>query len=549
MKFKADQTAQKLRGGYYTPQKLADYVTRWVLNNNPTSILEPSCGEGAFIEALYNNECKSDITLKAFELFDTEAKKSAEKCERFNLSNSEITEGDFLSWANEAISSEKESFDGILGNPPFIRYQFLEPEFQTQAENIFKQLNLKFTKHTNAWVPFILASIKMLNCGGRFGMVIPSEIIHVMHAQTLRTYLGEQCSKIVIIDPQEIWFEGTLQGAVILLAEKKISPNDISQGVGIKHVKGFDFLAQDPEELFLSIQGVKGDVVAGKWTKALLKPKELDLINRIQSHINVHKFTEIADVAVGIVTGANKFFLVEKSVVEKFGLHNYAHPMFGKSQHCKGIIYDKTQHEENEKNGLSTNFLHIEDKFDSLPSNVQDYIKLGEAQNLHTRYKCRIREPWYKVPSVYSKSLGMLKRSHDTPRLIYNEAEAYTTDTAYRITTHDIAPSFLACCFLNPFTAIFSELEGRYYGGGVLELVPSEIKELYIPIPEGIEFDIYGLNEKIKGGDIENILKTQGHHILGALGFSEDESDSLLKIWKRLKDRRQRNDHYSSDEV
>ena len=116
-------------------------------------------------------------------------------------------------------------------------------------------------------------------------MVIPSEIIHVMHAQTLRTYLGEQCSKIVIIDPQEIWFEGTLQGAVILLAEKKISPNDIFQGVGIKHVKGFDFLAQDPEELFLSIQGVKGDVVAGKWTKALLKPKELDLINLSLIHI------------------------------------------------------------------------------------------------------------------------------------------------------------------------------------------------------------------------------------------------------------------------
>jgi hypothetical protein len=34
MKFKADQTSQKLRGGYYTPQNLADYVTRWVLSTS-----------------------------------------------------------------------------------------------------------------------------------------------------------------------------------------------------------------------------------------------------------------------------------------------------------------------------------------------------------------------------------------------------------------------------------------------------------------------------------------------------------------------------------
>jgi hypothetical protein len=46
-------------------------------------------------------------------------------------------------------------------------------------------------------------------------MVVPSEIVHVMHAQSLRTYLGEQCRRIVIVDPQEIWFEGTLQGAVL----------------------------------------------------------------------------------------------------------------------------------------------------------------------------------------------------------------------------------------------------------------------------------------------------------------------------------------------
>lgn len=543
MKFKADQTSQKLRGGYYTPQNLADYVTKWVLNSKPNSILEPSCGDGTFVTAIKNNTKKKAINIEAFELFDTEANKTREKCLEYKFTDANVTEGDFLTWANKAISKGDTRFSGILGNPPFIRYQFLEPEFQEQAELVFKQLNLKFTKHTNAWVPFILASIELLEAGGRFGMVIPSEIIHVMHAQSLRTFLGEKCSKLVIIDPQEIWFEDTLQGAVILFAQKKNDINDESQGVGIKHVKGFEFLNTDPEIIFNETIGINGETVSGKWTKALLENDELVLINRIKNHPNVYKFTDLADVNVGIVTGANKFFLVERSVVEEFDLHDYAHPMFGKSQHCKGIIYDQAQHNSNEENQLPTNFLYIEDEFKSLPDSVQRYIKSGESEGLHERYKCRIRKPWYKVPSVYSRSLGMLKRSHDTPRLIFNEIEAYTTDTAYRITSLGTEPSLLACSFLNPLTAIFAELEGRYYGGGVLELVPSEIEKLYIPLPENINFNIKNIDQQIRAGNIKEVLREQGRLIFGALGFTNEESDRLVVIWERLKHRRQRKDH------
>lgn len=543
MKFKADQTEQKLRGGYYTPQNLANYVTKWVLNSKPESILEPSCGDGTFITAIKNNTKKKTINIEAFELLNTEANKTRAKCLDYKFDNANVTEGDFLTWANKAISSRNTSFSGILGNPPFIRYQFLEPEFQEQAELVFKQLNLKFTKHTNAWVPFILASIKLLEAGGRFGMVIPSEIIHVMHAQSLRTFLGEHCSKLVIIDPQEIWFEDTLQGAVILFAQKKNDINVESQGVGIKRVKGFEFLDTDPEIIFNETVGINGETVSGKWTKALLDKDELVLINRIKNHPNVYKFTDLADVDVGIVTGANKFFLVEHSIVEEFDLHDYAHPMFGKSQHCKGIIYDQAQHNSNEENQLPTNFLYIEDEFESLPQNVQRYIKSGESAGLHERYKCRIRKPWYKVPSVYSKSLGMLKRSHETPRLIFNEIEAYTTDTAYRITSLGTEPSLLACSFLNPLTAIFAELEGRYYGGGVLELVPSEIEKLYIPLPEKIEFNIRNIDQQIRNGNIREVLQSQGRLIFGALGFTQEESDRLVLIWEKLKYRRQRKDH------
>ena len=39
--------------------------------------------------------------------------------------------------------------------------------------------------------------------------------------------------------------------------------------------------------------------------------------------------------------------------------------------------------------------------------------------------------------------------------------------------------------FVNSLTVLSADLEGRHYGGGVLELVPSEIERLAIPVPRG----------------------------------------------------------------
>nr|WP_181717111.1 N-6 DNA methylase [Psychrobacter sp.]QJS05557.1 modification methylase [Psychrobacter sp.] len=539
MKFKSEQTADKLRGGYYTPQNLADYIVKWTIQDSSNSVLEPSCGDGVFIQALNNANIDKKIKISAFEIVDEEAEKSKLRSVALGFKNTNIVNSDFLSWANEEVFEGSTKFSCVVGNPPFIRYQFLEPFFQKQAELIFKRLELKFTKHTNAWVSFVLASIEALENGGRLGMIIPSEIIHVTHARPLREYLEKTCTKILIIDPKEIWFEGTLQGAVMIFAEKKSSPNSVFQGIGIYQVQGLDFLNIDPDELFINTNKIASETASGKWTKGLLTNEEWLLVSRATSHKDVHQFTDIARVDVGIVTGANAFFLVNDDTVEKYNLHQYSYPMFGRSQHCKGVIYDDQQHKSNKDNGLPTNFLYITEDFDDLSEDVQEYIEVGEGQELHNRYKCRIRKPWYKVPSVYTTNLGMLKRCHEFPRLIFNEIEAYTTDTAYRIRT-ELSPELLTYCFINPLTAITAELEGRSYGGGVLELVPSEIEKIYIPLPESLDYDISELNKNIKAGNLESVLKSQGDKIFKALGFTQEEGDKLFNIWQKLKGRRLR---------
>ncbi|MGA3264858.1 MAG: N-6 DNA methylase, partial [Terracidiphilus sp.] len=357
MNFMVNESAQKLRGGYYTPLDLATYIARWTLEKAPKTLLEPSCGDGIFVEALSKVGFSKFLSFTGFEILETEAAKARDRCQNQHLLNWSVQGDDFLGWAIGRMLSRRPEFDAVVGNPPFIRYQYLPQESQQKAEAIFKILGLPFTKHTNAWVPFVLASIALLKPGGRLGMIIPSEIIHVAHAQSLRTYLGTECSRLLVIDPEEIWFDGTLQGAVILFAEKKRTSADHSDGLGIVRVSGREFLNDAPADLFNDTSRMNGKTVEGKWTRALLTANERGLLDALYERPDVHRFNEIAEVDVGIVTGANKFFLVPDEIVQRFKLQAFAHPMFGRSEHCPGVIYDKQQHRENARVGNPTNFI------------------------------------------------------------------------------------------------------------------------------------------------------------------------------------------------
>lgn len=538
MNFKEFQTEQKLRGGYYTPSDLATFLVRWVGHNNPTDILEPSCGDGVFFKPVADLIPAAHVT--GFELDPVEAKKATTAARQAGLREVGIRSDDFLGWAVDAIRDGRAQFDAVLGNPPFIRYQYLPPLFQERAEIIFAALGCKFTKHTNAWVPFILASFALLRPGGRLAMVVPAEIINVTHAQSLRTYLGANARRLVVIDPEELWFEGTLQGAVLLMVEKKAHPEEHAEGLGMYPVKGRNFLNLDPEDVFRSPQSINGKTIAGKWTRALLSPSTRSLLDGLVDNGNVRRFNQVADVAVGIVTGANKFFLVKDETVEQFGLQQWAHPMFGRSEHCPGIVYDERQHLMNANKGNPTNFIWFQDRDVEESVSGKRYIEQGEEENLHTRYKCRIRSPWYSVPSVYATEIGMLKRSHNAPRLILNQLRAYTTDTAYRIRLKEGTAEQFVYGFINGLTALSAELEGRHYGGGVLELVPSEIEKLLVPPPLKVRPKIPELDEAIRTMPMDAVLERQTQRTLGDLGLSSADQSELLNGWKRLRDRRHR---------
>lgn len=544
MNFIALESAQKLRGGFYTESAIASFLVKWIKVIRPGTILEPSCGDGAFLEAIESSGIRGLKSVTACELDDIEAEKARTRTEL----PLRLIKTDFLRWYL-LRAQNTESFDAVVGNPPFIRYQYLPKEQQFLAEKIFSQLHLSFTNHTNAWVPFVLASVKLLRPGGRLAMVIPSEIFHIPHAQSLRQYLAEQCSQVLVLDPQEIWFTDTLQGTVLLLAEKKSAGAERSKGVAVLPMVNRQALEIDPEHLFRTATYTNGVTIEGKWMPIFLSKNERALIADLRDRPDIKRFIDVASVDVGIVTGANKFFLVPDQTVKDFSLQRWAHPMFGRSAHVQGLVFSDEDHRENKQTGLPANFLWFqENEIDSLPAHARLYLQGGLDQQLHKRFKCRTRDLWYRVPSVYISPIAMLKRAHNFPRLVLNSAGAYTTDTAYRIKPLGISAESLVFGFVNSLTCLCAELEGRHYGGGVLELVPSEIERLLVPLISANASELTGADRRFRHSkDDVAFLHEQDTHVLGAIGVSRAQRALLHDAWLRLRNRRHRLPSAESD--
>ncbi len=569
MNFKALETAQKLRGGYYTPEPIAAFLSRWALADDARSILEPSCGDGVFFDALGTQITQASlwpgIKVDAVEIVPEEAAKADHRADALRAAgaNVQIANEDFFRWLERA--GQDRQWDAVVGNPPYIRYQYFDESQRNWAELIFRRAGIPFSKRTNAWVPFVIASVEHLRPRGRLAMVIPAELLHVSHADGLRRLLEREMEQITVIHLREIVFAGTLQGTVLLLAIKRgraptvrlvrepqltLFPEELCDENTSLQIIEID-RAADLQQIDLALnhhtsvttttQGLDGN-----WMLAVLAPNERRLINCLSRHPSVKRFAQVADVDIGIVTGANDFFVVDEQTVARYELRAIAFPMLAKSDLISGIVYTAQDHAANAEAGKAVYLLRFPDKpIAELPAKMADYIRWGEAQGLHTRFKCRIREPWYVVSYVWISEVAMLKRSHKHPRLVLNECGAYSTDTAYRIRMrpeHATRGRDLTFSFMNSLTFLSAELEGRHYGGGVLEMVPSEIERLLVPLA-GVDAYMFATLDEIvrrRAGVDELLDYTDSVILQSGLGLSVAETAVIRDAQRKLRARRLR---------
>lgn len=537
MRLKQDSTEQKLRGAYYTPLQLANAMVSLFASEKISNVLEPSCGDGVFLDSLAQQGLLDNIDhVTAIEIVSDEADKVKERYADNKSVN--VLNEDFFDFYKRCYSSEQ--YDLILGNPPYIRYQYLTERQREMQSKILTDHGMKSNKLINAWVCFIVACVQMLSENGKIAFVVPAEILQVAYAEDLRLFLSNQLSRITLITFEKLVFPDIEQEVLVFIGEK----GGEEKGIRIVEMNNLDCF----DTLDLQNNGYqKLQHVKEKWTKYFISEEEVKTIQRIRKDSRFAKFSDYGIINVGITTGNNKYFSIDSDTEEEFNLQEVTLPLIGRSSHAHGIYFTEDDWKQNVAETKKAMLISFPDApYEEYPKRHKQYIENGESTGEHKGYKCSIRDRWYIVPSIWVPDAFFLRRNNLYPKFVLNNCEAVSTDTMHRMKFNDdVDAENMLLSYYNSISFAFTEICGRSYGGGVLEILPGEMGDIMLPKIDKLDPALSKnllkqIDDIVRNkGDIEIALDIVDKELLvNILGIEAELCSECRTIWKKLQKRR-----------
>lgn len=529
---------KKKLGSFYTPTRLADFVANYCLSKINSqvciTVLEPSVGDGSFIKAInksYEIERFENIINTVVEKENEELQKVLELDldQKISINPNNV---DYLEFHFNNLNR----YNLIIGNPPYVKRNHLTAEQKGFAKKIHSEKGLANKSINNIWTSFLVSGISKLLDDGILAMILPLELLQVKFTEEIRNLLKNEFQRIEIFTFNDLQFQECKgQDTVLLIGYKE----NINTGIFYTNINDLEELENGNYEFYKNIALENSQ---RKWSHHLITPDEYEFLENLKNRLK--NVTEFVENKAGIVSAANNFFIVNKEIVEKYNFHNIAKPIVQKGYFVNGSVsfkkndFDKLVNTRKPTFLLDFNLISEE----KITEKMKEYFKIGVENEIPLRYKCKQRDKWYKIPNIATISDAFFfKRAHEYPKLLRNDAEVLVTDSAYKIEIKEgYELNNFIFSFYNSLTLAFAELEGRYYGGGVLELTPNELRVLPIPYTNCIDFEQF-INDFDDKTTIKDVLKKYNYQILNTtLGLSINEINRVEAIRQKLINKRHR---------
>jgi tRNA1(Val) A37 N6-methylase TrmN6 len=531
---KGKRSSVQFTGAVYTPSNVAAALVALARSNLPTvplRILEPSVGDGAILRELASGFDNCNFT--AVDI-DEPALLALRDDPNARLPTTSFVASDFLTYAAERIGTQ-EKFDLIIGNPPFIRKHNFSDDFKTSLSKLSEIARYSLHDLKNSWVSFLIASAHLVSESGAVALILPYELITVEYGQKALEEMLGRFERIDIFVSDDKAFPDIDQDAVIFFGQKR---SISGLGLYINRVEQISELG-NPRTQPLQLGGNNDRAL--ELNAFLLSSDTLEMLRELR--VSCTRLSEFAGSAPGIVSAANEFFILRKKDVTRLGLADHVIPILKKGSFAS----HKPTFTEADFAALAERepcyLLRLSGDQSTFDEAVQNYIKKGEEKEYQLRYKCRNRENWYEVPIVAREKGFVFKRSYSLPRLCLNEADVYLTDTAYGLRMKD-GYSIRGLCysFYNSLTLLFAETNGRFYGGGVLELSPKEFRGLPLIYhePTEEEFQSFMSVHEAASGDAEKILDFGDNWLREKLDLTPQQMGQLRSAWRSVRAHRMR---------
>ena len=158
------------RGQVFTPEGIVREML--ALRQNKGSVLEPACGEGAFLKKLRESDPPEAVL--GLELDPSLP------------AGKGVWRGDFFAFPL------KNQFDTVIGNPPYVRHQDILPETKRLLPRFCPAG--WFDRRSNLYLFFIAKSMAHLRRGGELIFITPRDFLKATAARRLNSELYRQGS-------------------------------------------------------------------------------------------------------------------------------------------------------------------------------------------------------------------------------------------------------------------------------------------------------------------------------------------------------------------
>ena len=460
----------KLTGSFYTSRKIAEYMVEWAIREKTDSFLEPSFGDGVFLNAATERLKKlgnDKPNVLGVEIQPAVYQKYAAH-----------TPDGFQGYCGDFMEYEPcTSIRAVVGNPPYVGLKKLEEKKRLKIIEQVEAHGLKMPSSASLWMPFVVHATEILEEDGRLAFVLPFEVTYVKYAYQLWYYLGHHFGSIDIIRVHEDFFPDVDVETVLLLADRKGSRTDnVNYGL---YASVEQLCTQKKlDEYKISIE----DIVRKKkpFSMAMLHAEQQQLLEQLRKQEQIVPLLGLCKFRIGYVCADKNYFHPDEATCMNYGLpEENLIPCIRNGKEINGgtgigaVI-------ENRKTERS---LYAPQKITE--ADVK-YIRYGEQIGVNRRYKCRQRTPWYLTPNIEIPD-AILTVFGDAPKLIANEGHyAVSNSLLAGYVKRGVTAKQLVCAWYNSFTLLSIELNIHSLGGGVLVLIPGETDRLEIvkPLPE-----------------------------------------------------------------
>lgn len=533
---------RKARGAFFTPEPVTRYIAEWAVRSSGDTVLEPSCGEAAFLHAA--GERLGDLGdhtgahLHGVELHEDSAAEAMRTLTAAGI-DANISTGDFFTFTPTG------TYDAVIGNPPYVRYQDFSGEARARSRQAALVAGVSLTGLASSWAAFTVHSALFLKPGGRLGLVLPAELLTVNYAANVRRFLMERFSVVRLVLFVERVFPGVLEEVVLLLADGY----DPSGKQGTEHCELFQVQNGAALSEVAVARTWKPITRDAKWTPSMMGAEALSAYTSVTTSDEWSVLEDWGDTTLGMVTGNNRFFALSSDRIHELGLRRTdLIPLSPPgSRHLRGLTFTGRALEEMGRTGSATWLFRPQDE----PSAAAwAYIDVGEQAGVSLAYKCRVRTPWWRVPYLRPADLLLTYMNADTPRLCTNRAGVHHLNSVHGVYLKpglkQLGMDLLPMASINSVTLVGAETVGRAYGGGMLKIEPREADHLPVPSAGLVKAARKKLSDlrpqmatHLRGGRLTEAARLVDDVLLvGELGMARSEVRAMREAHARLTARR-----------